>query len=250
MHSYSVVCDKNNRNNSIRGRNICEDVYKESYVCVTKLKNDNKISVNVAGYSVCALLDTGSTISTINWELYNKIKQTTKLVVNICKKQCTLADGSTMNLETIISVPVKIDKITFIADLYVLKVDHISMIIGCDLLKKLSANLNFENEICVMKQPTVKTRNNEFLGIIMNNIENKLTTIKLNPRVEQIHLADSDTSEEQKEQLIRIMNKYEMCFANNLMELGRTSVLEYDIETVPDIKPIRMKPYSCPYKHK
>ena len=113
-----------------------------------------------------------------------------------------------------------------------LKVDHISMIIGCDLLKKLSANLNFENEICVMKQPTVKTRNNEFLGIIMNNIENKPTTIKLNPRVEQIHLADSDTSEEQNEQLIRIMNKYEMCFANNLMELGRTSVLEYDIETV------------------
>ena len=155
-----------------------------------------------------------------------------------------------MNLETIISVPVKIDKITFITDLYVSKVDHISMIIGCDLLKKLSANLNFENEICVMKQPTVKTRNNEFLGTIMNNIENKPATIKLNPRVEQIHLADSDPSEEQKEQLIRIMNKYEMCFANNLMELGRTSVLEYDIETVPDIKPIRMKPYSYPYKHK
>ena len=88
-------------------------------MCLTKLKNDNKISANVAGYSVCALLDTGSTISTINWELYNKIKQTTKLVVNIRKKQCTLADGSTRNLETIISVPVKIDKISFIADLYV-----------------------------------------------------------------------------------------------------------------------------------
>ena len=99
-----------------------------------------------------------------------------------------------MNLETIISVPVKIDKITFIADLYVLKVDHISMIIGCDLIKKLSANLNFENEICVMKQPTVKTKTNQFLGTIMNN----MTTIKLNPRVEQIHIADSDISEEQK----------------------------------------------------
>ena len=107
------------------------------------------------------------------------------------KKQCTLADGSRMNLETIISVPVKIDKITFVADLYVLKVDHIFIIIiRCDLFKKLSANLNFENEICVMKQPTVKTRNNEFLGTIMNNIENKPTTIKLNPRVEQSHLAD------------------------------------------------------------
>ena len=60
-------------------------------MCVTKLKNDNKISVNVAGYSVCALLDTGSTISTINWELYNQIKQTTKLVVNICKKTMYLS---------------------------------------------------------------------------------------------------------------------------------------------------------------
>ena len=113
-----------------------------------------------------------------------------------------------MNLETISYVLVKIDKITFIADLYVLKVDHISMIIGCDLLKKLSANLNFENEICVMKQPTMKTRTNEFLGTIVNNIESKHPTIKLNPRVELIHLADSDTSEDQKKLLIRIMNKY------------------------------------------
>ena len=112
-----------------------------------------------------------------------------------------------MNLEKIISVPVKTDKITFIADLYVLKVDHILMIKGSDLLKKLSANLNFENEICMMKQPTVKTRNNEFLGTIMNNIENKPTTFKLNLRVEQFYIADSDTSEEQKEQLIRIMKK-------------------------------------------
>ena len=41
-----------------------------------------------------------------------------------------------------------------------------------------------------------------------------------------------------------------MCFANNLMELGRASILEYDIDTVLDIKPIRMKAYSCPHKHK
>ena len=118
-------------------------------------------------------------------------------MVNICEKLCTLVDGSTINLEMIIFVPVKIDKITFIADLYVLKVDHISMIIGCDLLNKLSANLNVENEIYVMRQTTVKTRTNEFLGTIVNNIESTQTTIKLNPRVEHIHLTDSDTSEEQ-----------------------------------------------------
>ena len=41
-----------------------------------------------------------------------------------------------------------------------------------------------------------------------------------------------------------------MCFANNLMELGRTSILEYDIERVPNITPIRLKPYSVPCKHR
>ena len=46
-------------------------------MCVTKLKNNNKIIVNITGYEVSALLDTGSTILTINLELYNKIKQTT-----------------------------------------------------------------------------------------------------------------------------------------------------------------------------
>ena len=75
------------------------------------------------------------------------------------------------------------------------------------------------------EQPTVKSRTNEFLGTIVNNIEGKQTTVKLNPRVEQIHLADSNTSEEQKQQLLRPMNKYEMCFAKNLMELGRTPIM-------------------------
>ena len=92
MHRYSVICGKDHINKYIREHTICDEVYKESYnVCVTKLKNDNKISVNVAGYSVCALLDTDSTILTINLELYNKIKQTTTLVVKICEKTMYLS---------------------------------------------------------------------------------------------------------------------------------------------------------------
>ena len=34
------------------------------------------------------------------------------------------------------------------------------------------------------------------------------------------------------------------------MELDRTTIMEYDIENIPDIKPICLKPYYCPYKHK
>ena len=46
-----------------------------------------------------------------------------------------------------------------------------------------------------MKQPTVKTRTNDVLGPMVNNIEGKHTTVKSNPGVEQLHLADSDSSE-------------------------------------------------------
>ena len=53
----------------------------ERATCVAKLKNYNKICVIVAGYSVCALLDTGSTISTINCGLADKIKETSNVIV-------------------------------------------------------------------------------------------------------------------------------------------------------------------------
>ena len=38
-HTYSIMCEKDHRNNYKRGHYICDEVYKESYtVCVTKLK--------------------------------------------------------------------------------------------------------------------------------------------------------------------------------------------------------------------
>ena len=61
------------------------------------------------------------------------------------------------------------------------------------------------------------------LGSLSSNVVVGKNDCKLNKRVEKINLANSDTNSEQKKQLIRLMNKYEMCFANNLMELGRTT---------------------------
>ena len=62
---------------------LCEErtfIYKDSYnMCVTKLKGDNKISVFVAGNEVCAMIDTGSTISVISSDLFQKMEQTTKV---------------------------------------------------------------------------------------------------------------------------------------------------------------------------
>ena len=73
---------------------------------------------------------------------------------------------------------------------------------------------------------------------------------QLNKRVAAISLKESDTDDDQKQRLIHLMNRFETCFANNLSELGKTSVIEYDIETVPNVIPIRIKPYSVPYAHR
>ena len=43
------------------------------------MKYDIKISVCVAGYEVCAMIDTGSIIYVINSDLFQKMKQTTKV---------------------------------------------------------------------------------------------------------------------------------------------------------------------------
>ena len=114
----------------MRGENIYNQIYQDTYnMCVAKLKNDNKICVYVAGYEVCALIDTGSTISVINSDLFQKMKERTKVDTKKCNRQCVVANGSNINLDTIVYVPVKIGKVTFMAELYVLEAKHIPMII-------------------------------------------------------------------------------------------------------------------------
>ena len=120
----------------------------------------------------------------------------------------------------------KIGKVTFIADLYVLKVDHYQMIIGCDLLKNLRAKIDFKYQRVMINKQCINPRTRALLRVITSTEDNN---DKLKPRVEKIHLTESDTNEDQKQQLIKLMNTYEMCYANNLMELGRTSLIEYDI---------------------
>ena len=73
-------------------------------MCVTKMKNDNKISVYVGGYEVCALIDIGFTIEVINSDLFQKMKQTTQMDIKTCNRQFVVANVSNINLDTIIYV--------------------------------------------------------------------------------------------------------------------------------------------------
>jgi len=220
----------------------------------TSLKNNNRICVSVAGYEMCAIVDSGSTLSTISHLMYEKIKTRSNIKQFNCIRQCMLADGSKLNLNIIITVPLRIAKVTFRVNLYVLENEHINMIIGCDILQKLQAVIDYNKHQFIVYRTVEDSKTIASLGVLSYIDSDKVfptvRDVKLNPRVEKIHLADTETTEEQKQRLIRLMNKYELCFANNLNELGRTNIMEYDIETVPGIEPIRLNPYKCAYKHR
>ena len=157
-------------------------------MCVTKQKYDNNISVFVAGYEVCTMIDTGSTISVISSDLFQKMKQTTKVDIKKCDRQCMVANGSNINLDTIVYVPMKIGKVTFSADLYVLKVQHYNMIIGCNLLKNLRAKIDFEYKHVAINKHCIHPQTRAVLGVITSIeilIIKIINNVKLKPRVEK-----------------------------------------------------------------
>ena len=78
-------------------------------------------------------------------------------VRNECRT-CILADGSDIILDDkIVTLPVKLNKLTFNADLYVLPVKHIDMIIDHDLLNKLEAKIDYNTKnVCSQEKQTGK----------------------------------------------------------------------------------------------
>ena len=47
-----------------------------------------------------------------------------------------------------------------------------------------------------------------------------------------------------------MLNSHTLAFANNLKELGRTDVMTCDIKLKADATPVRIKSYTCPWKHR
>ena len=261
----------------MRGYHQRSSVYEACYnMCVTSIKNNNNIHVIVAGFGVCAMLDTGSSISVISNKILNKLNTLTDIKVQCGDKQCILADGSTVNLDKTVVAPVKLDKVTFMANLYVLDTNHIDMIIGCDLLNMLCATIDYKRKRLTVNSPinhtssglnmeSLGTLSSEFCTVkhytdnadpghmqvhtkVKRDICDDNSVVQLTTRVEKINIAESDTNSTQKQELIKLVNAYQDAFANNLMELGRTNIMEYDIEIEPHTVPICSKAYSCPYK--
>lgn len=55
---------------------------------------------------------------------------------------------------------------------------------------------------------------------------------------------DNDTTNEQKEELLTLLNEFRDCIAKNIYEIGKTDLVEMKIEELDDSKPIASKPYK------
>ena len=133
-----------NRTNS---SSTCEKYNISTNQHYNVLYDSNRISVIVAGYNTEAMIDNGSYISAISSEINN----TTYSDVHIVNKICTLADGSDIKLEKIVVLPVKISNVTYNVRLYILPVKHLNMIIGCDLLTRLAATIDYKHNVLVIE---------------------------------------------------------------------------------------------------
>ena len=106
--------------------------------------DNNKVTTLIVGYESVAMIDTGSTLSTISRVLYEIISHYTGLTIwKDHSTRCSLADGSEIVLDECVNVLLKINKVSLEARLFILDIEHINVIIGCDLLNAMNARIDF-----------------------------------------------------------------------------------------------------------
>ena len=214
----------------------------------------------VGNITITALIDTGATISCIskitcdhltanNIEIYKR---------SIHPKTCILADGTEVIINYTVSVPFIINKHQTFIKLHVLTMNHLQIILGCDLLEFLNANINY-NHHTITIQPInkidtrIEHRRKAILGHIqektlaLNTVEN----IRTDPNVEdcltlfqKIDFTEANINNEQKSELKSLISQYRTIFAEELNDIGTTHLYEYDIKLKPNTQPIRLRPYK------
>ena len=64
----------------------------------------------------------------------------------------------------------------------------------------------------------------------------------------RVELEDAVISEETKEDFTRLCDKYEDAFSKNNQDIGKTTLIEMEIDT-GDSLPVAQIPYTLPLKH-
>ena len=85
--------------------------------------DNNKVIILIAGYETAYMIDTGTGTSTINRILYEIIPHYTRL---------------TKYKDYSVNIPLKINRVLLEAILFILDIEHIHVIIGCNLLNAMN----------------------------------------------------------------------------------------------------------------
>ena len=172
---------------------------------------------------------------------------------------CKLADGTTITLDKKIVLPIKFNNITIEADLFILPMNHVRIIIGCDLLHLLNARIDFSSNTLMLQKPLPITKiaclQHNSLGHLEVTRQDTHTTPKshvseLEDRVKRIDIHKSNITSTQKSDIVHLLNNYTDIFATDLFDIGRTNILQYDIEIPRDTKPIHLPQYKYAYQYR
>ena len=112
--------------------------------------DNNIIEILVAGYPTTVMIDSGASISVIDYNFPRKTCN--KLPTKIDNRNtCLLADSKSIVLDQKVAIPIKLNHITVEAELYVIPMNHIKMILGCENLMK--AKINFKTKQLILQKP-------------------------------------------------------------------------------------------------
>ena len=138
-NTFSILQDNDKQDNEIEQVN---DLY-----------SNNKITVNIAGLQTECLIDSGSTISLISSDLLNRISKDTQVTINNVHRNCLLADETSILLDSSVTLPMKLKFNTFNATVFVLKILHLQMILGTDLLIFLNTRIDYGTSKFISRIP-------------------------------------------------------------------------------------------------
>ena len=213
--------------------------------------NQNKITMIINETSLSVLIDTGASISVIKetiCDTLNDKHNIRKLPSDI--DNCTLADGTITRIMFMVYLNVTLGTSKESIKFYALKYAHEDVIMGCDMLKKFNATIDYGENLVSFKPirnklyDPIKTAT---LGYIdtSNMGQDK---IEGNSELNKIDFTESDLDSTQKAQMMSLLEKYEDRFASDLCKIGCTDLVELDIPLLPGSKPVRKRPYRTNFK--
>ena len=112
------------------------------------LQSGNEIKIKVKHIIVSALIDTGASISCLSEITYQQLIQQKILikVMEINHKTCALADDTEVVVNRLAIIPFNIKGTEIQVKLHILPMNHLQIILGCDLLSLLNASISYINK--------------------------------------------------------------------------------------------------------